>query len=209
LTSLRGNLEVALRKDRSPQEYKETIAEALGEAEHLSHLTQDLLLLAQTDASQLKLIVQAVDLKPFLEEVSAQTAPLLEEKNIKMALLPFPAGKAYFDPDRIKQLLFNLIDNAVKYGVPNGEIVLGAEVAGNYIKLTVRDNGIGIPIGEQQKIFERFYRVDKARSREQGGAGLGLSIVQWITNAHGGTILLESQENKGTVFTVTLPKAGL
>ncbi|MFN0118081.1 MAG: sensor histidine kinase [Elusimicrobiota bacterium] len=204
LTSLRGNLEVALRKDRPVEEYKETIEGALEEAEHLSQLTQDLLLLAQTDANQLKLNIQDVDLKGFLEDVFSQAEALPDDKKIKKVLLPLPETKVQFDPDRMKQLLLNLIENAIKYGVPNGEMSLGAELASGKLNLIVRDNGIGIPKGEQEKIFDRFYRVDKARSRQQGGSGLGLSIVQWIANAHGGRVRVVSQEGKGSMFTVEL-----
>ncbi len=205
LTSLRGNLEVALRKDRPVNEYKETIQGALEEAEHLSLLTQDLLLLAQTDAERLKLNIHDVELKGFLEDVFSQVESLPDNKKIKKVLRPVPQGTVQFDPDRIKQLLLNLVDNAIKYGIPNGEMNLGAELTGGELKLIVRDNGIGIPKEEQGKIFDRFYRVDKSRSRQQGGSGLGLSIVQWIVNAHGGRIQVESQKGEGTTFTVTLP----
>ena len=205
LTSLRGSLEVALRKDRSSEEYRETVAAALEEAEHLSELTQDLFLLAQTDANQLKLNVQEVRLKPFLEEALSLAAGLPDEKHIQIRLDPAPDATVRFDPDRMKQLLLNLIDNGIKYGVPNGWIRLTAEISGGRLKLVVQDNGIGIPKSEQERIFERFYRVDKARSRQTGGAGLGLSIVRWIAQAHGGRVQVESQEGKGTTFTVTIP----
>lgn len=205
LTSLRGHLEVALRKERPPLEYKETIANALEEAEHLSQLTQDLLLLSQMDAGQLRLNIQNVPLKNFLEDVFAQIDALPDEKNIKKTLTSPPDETVRFDPERIRQLLLILMDNALKYGRPNGVMSLEARVNGNAVEFVVRDNGIGIPSAEKEKIFDRFYRIDKSRSREQGGTGLGLSIARWIIEAHHGRIRVESQEGQGSMFVVSLP----
>ena len=109
------------------------------------------------------------------------------------------------DEFRLRQMLLNLIDNAVKYTPEGGRIWLSLEREGGYAKISVRDTGIGIPKEEVPKIFERFYRVDKARSRRMGGSGLGLSIVKWIVEAHKGRIEVESELGKGSCFTVWLP----
>jgi signal transduction histidine kinase len=106
---------------------------------------------------------------------------------------------------RLRQLVLNLIDNAIKYTPKNGTIALSLVRENGSAMIIVRDNGIGIPAEEQSKIFDRFYRVDKGRSREMGGTGLGLSIARWITEIHGGKIFVQSEVNKGSVFTVLLP----
>ena len=206
LTSLRGSLEVALRKDRPAEEYRETIANALEDAEHLSHLTQDLLLFAQADENQIKLNVQDVNLKSFMEETFHQAASLPDEKQIRKTLFPPPDVMVKIDPERVRQMVFILMDNATKYGKQGGDMLVKAEVAGEKLTISVRDNGIGISAEERDKVFDRFYRVDKARSRQQGGMGLGLSIAQWIANAHGGLITLDSKQEEGSTFTVVLPR---
>lgn len=208
LTSLRGNLEVALRKDRLAQEYKQTLQDALEEAEHLSQLTQDLLILAQTDAGKIKLNIQSMNVKNFLENVLSQAETLNNESKVQITAGPPPEGEVRFDPDRMSQLLLNLIDNAIKYSRPQGKIRIQTEIKGDQFQIIVEDDGIGIDREDLGKIFDRFFRVDKARSREQGGSGLGLSIVQWIVEAHQGRIDVESQLGKGSCFTVTLPLKG-
>lgn len=207
LTSLRGHLEVALRKERSPQEYRDTIQNALEEAEHLSQLTKDLLFLAQGDANKISLNRQSVSLKTLTADIFQQMEFFPDEKNIQKILHPIPDVQVSLDPDRIQQLLLNLMDNAIKYGRVNGSMSLSAAVKNNAVVFVVKDDGIGISKDDQEKIFDRFYRADKARSREQGGSGLGLSIVKWIVDAHGGWISLESELGRGSVFTVVLPLA--
>lgn len=205
LTALRGNLEVALRKERSTNEYKESIQSALEDAEHLSQLIQDLLLLAQTDAGQIKLNIQNVNIKDFLKEVFAQSQTLPNENKVRMNLKSVPPESVRFDPERIRELLLNLIDNALKYSRQKGEMNLGAEITDGKLKINVQDTGIGISQADIKRIFDRFYRVDKVRSRQQGGSGLGLSIVRWIVEAHRGEIEVQSEEGKGSTFIVTLP----
>ena len=112
------------------------------------------------------------------------------------------------DADRIQQVLFNLVDNAIKYGRAEGRVWIKARVASErMIEVSVCDNGPGIPPDSIDRVFERFYRVDKARSREQGGTGLGLSIVKHIVQSHGGEVWAESQLEQGTTFFFTLPPA--
>jgi signal transduction histidine kinase len=109
------------------------------------------------------------------------------------------------DADKLKQLLLNLVDNAIQYTPKGGQITLGLVREGGWARLTVADTGIGIPPEDLPHVFERFYRVDKARSRSAGGAGLGLSIASWIAQAHGGYIGVSSEPGRGTTFTVWLP----
>jgi two-component system phosphate regulon sensor histidine kinase PhoR len=117
-----------------------------------------------------------------------------------------PGLVARADPERLRQVLSNLVDNAIKYGRAEGHVTVGGRVVdAGRVELTVRDDGPGIPMEARARIFERFYRVDKARSREQGGTGLGLAIVKNVMQAHGGEVRVESESGKGTTFFLTLP----
>jgi two-component system, OmpR family, phosphate regulon sensor histidine kinase PhoR len=112
------------------------------------------------------------------------------------------------DVERIQQVLFNLVDNAIKYGRPEGSVWINARpAAGQFVEVSVRDNGPGIPPDAINRVFERFYRVEKARSREQGGTGLGLAIVKHIVQSHGGEVWVGSELGQGTTFFFTLPLA--
>ena len=109
------------------------------------------------------------------------------------------------DGDLLKQLLLNLVDNAIAYTPPGGRVELSLDVDGAWARLSVRDTGSGIPPEDLERIFERFYRLDEARTRRSGGAGLGLAIARWIAEAHGGHIAVESAVGQGSVFTLVLP----
>jgi heavy metal sensor kinase len=205
LTSLRGHVEVALRKDRSVDEYKTVLTNTLEEAENLSRLTQNLLLLAQADAKKIPLNKQSVDLEPFMNNIRALTDELKNEKNIVIKMNSSLKESAVFDPDQITRLLLILIDNALKYGRENGSVTIVAKNENSRHQWVVTDDGIGIPTEEVGKIFDRFYRVDKTRSREMGGIGLGLSIAHEIAEAHGGHLQADSRLGEGTTITLTLP----
>ena len=118
---------------------------------------------------------------------------------------PFPEVSISGDDELLKQLLLNLLDNAVKYTPSGGDIRVTLAVENGAAQVSVSDTGIGIPAEDQPRIFDRFYRVDKARSRAMGGAGLGLAIAQWIAEAHGGTLSVESVPGRGSSFILTLP----
>ena len=119
-----------------------------------------------------------------------------------------PGIEAYANADQVEQVVVNLIDNAIKYTGGGGTIHVSAEASGGFAALHVTDSGIGILSQDLPRIFERFYRVDKARSRQSGGTGLGLSIVKHIVESHGGAVTVESEYNRGSGFTVTLPLTG-
>jgi two-component system sensor histidine kinase CiaH len=142
----------------------------------------------------------------MISELIRKCHPLAEQKNIEFLTNIQENITIFGDKERIKQLLFILLDNALKYNVENGQVRMNIWREAESIKMEVSDTGIGIPLEHQHRIFERFYRVDKARSRQHEGNGIGLSIAQWIVDAHGGTISVQSEEGKGSCFIVTLPQ---
>ncbi len=205
LTGLRGTVEVAMRKKRSLEEHESILNTVHNESERLSELVWDLLSLARADAGGMKLEKTEVDIGSFLKNVFDEAEALNAEKSVTIRLGQVPSGKAVFDEAKIHQLLINLIENAIRYNKPGGEVIISAEKNDKSLSISVKDTGLGIMPDDQEKIFERFYRVDKARSREAGGTGLGLSIVRAIAEAHNGTITVQSVFSQGSVFTLTLP----
>ena len=177
------------------------------EAARLSRLIEDLLALSQIESKAMPLKLSLVELKPLAESVFASLEPAIKARGIAVAM-ECPDGFAVrADPDRLQQVLFNLADNAIKYNKPGGRVTLSVTPNGSWATLTVADTGIGIPDHDLPRLFERFYRVDKARSRELGGTGLGLSIVKHIVEAHGGSVSVDSQLDQSSRFSFTLPLA--
>jgi signal transduction histidine kinase len=205
LTIVRGEAEVALRSPRPAPEYERVLRSILEETEHMGHLIDGLLTLARADSGELKLEARPISLHELLSDLYQQAQVLAREKGIRVAFDCPPSLQAHGDELRLRQLFLNLLDNAVKYTGPGGRVWLEAwEEAGQPV-VRVRDTGIGIAPGDVPHLFDRFFRVDKARGREAGGSGLGLSICKWIVDAHGGTISVESQPGGGTSFGVRLP----
>lgn len=204
LSILRGELEVALKRQRKAEEYREVLVSCLEEVERMSKIVEDLLTLARADSGNFKLRLETVDLYALAREVFEFFKNRAEEKGIRFTL---EGGSVQLrgDKERLRQLVVNLVDNAIKYTPREGEVELKAFEEDGQAVLIVRDTGEGIPPEEQQKVFERFYRVDKSRSREKGGAGLGLAICKWIAEVHGGVVTLKSEPLKGSEFTVRLP----
>ena len=177
------------------------------DAVRLSRLIEDLLALSQIESQAIPLQLSVVELAPAAESIIASLQPALAQRKIAVSL-ELPAGLAVrADPDRLRQVLSNLIDNAIKYNKEEGRITLSAFANGAWVTVMVTDTGIGIPPQDLPRIFERFYRVDKARSRELGGTGLGLAIVRHIIESHGGSVSVESEPNRGSTFSFTLPSA--
>ncbi|MEW6488691.1 MAG: heavy metal sensor histidine kinase [Thermodesulfobacteriota bacterium] len=208
LTVLRGEAEVALRKPRSPEEYQAVLASSLEEAHRMGRIVEDLLLLAKGDLGEATVHKVPLDLAEVLGEVAAQATLLAEDKGLRFTSAGGPPAPVLADPLRLRQLFWNLLDNAVKYTPAGGRVFLshGRTDAG-WVRVTVKDTGIGIPPEDRERIFERFYRVDKHRARAQGGSGLGLSICCWIAQVHGGRIEVESKVDEGSAFIVYLPPA--
>jgi heavy metal sensor kinase len=207
LTILKGEIEVGLRKRRHPGEYKEILASNLEEVNHMSQIVDDLLFLSKADMGEVHLQKHRINLAKLVSEVHVQAQTIAMTKDIKVHISNDVNGVVIGDRLKLRELLLNLVDNGVKYTPEGGEMRISLEKDDGQFKLRVMDNGIGIAPEDQPHIFDRFYRVDKARSREAGGSGLGLSICKWIVQAHGGEISVESELGKGSTFTVTLPLA--
>jgi two-component system OmpR family sensor kinase len=207
LTILKGEMEVVLRKRRRPEEYQKILNSNLEEVNHMTQIVDDLLFLSKADMGEVHLQKNRIDLTKLVSEVGAQAKMIAMAKDIKVHINNDSGVAVIGDRLRLRELLLNLADNGVKYTPGGGEVRISLERDDGRVKLRVVDNGIGIDPEDQPYIFDRFFRVDKARSREAGGSGLGLSICKWIVEAHGGEIFVESEVGKGSTFTVTLPMA--
>jgi two-component system phosphate regulon sensor histidine kinase PhoR len=182
------------------------------EADRLDELIRDLLSLARIESGDLGLEPQAVRLDRAIADCTERHQTRAEAKTLTLVEKPPrdapPDVAAWADPDAIRQVLDNLVDNAIKYTNNGGRVTVRWKAAADRVSLEVEDTGVGIPEKDLPRIFERFYRVDKARSRELGGTGLGLAIVKHLVQAMKGAVKVASKEGKGTTFTVTLPRAG-
>jgi len=207
LSVLRGETEVALTKTRTVDEYQESLSLIKEEAERLSRIVEDLFLLArQPMETPSALIREPMSLNNAVRDCARAAAVLAKRKKIRLETENRKDQLVVNgDEELIKRMILNLLDNAVKYTPEHGEISVTTNRKNGNAEIVVRDTGIGIPQSAQQQIFDRFYRVDKTRSRELGGAGLGLSIVAWIVAAHGGAISIDSTPGQGSTFTVDLP----
>jgi two-component system phosphate regulon sensor histidine kinase PhoR len=175
--------------------------------ERLNNLINDLLELSKIESKEIKMEFQSVNLRELVDVVVSNFKGAIEQKGHKVVIdIPFDLTQVEVDPEKIEQVFTNLLDNAIKFTPQNGKICIRAVDKGKDIQIEVSDTGIGIPQEHLGRLFERFYRVDKARSRELGGTGLGLSIVKHIIQAHGGKVGVESEFGKGSKFFFILPK---
>jgi two-component system phosphate regulon sensor histidine kinase PhoR len=206
LSLIKGYVETLLDGARTNPEVAERFLKIIERnAQRLDLLIQDLLTISALESGRITLTLQPVELHPLVEKVFADLKPPADNKNIAL-VNSLPGLTASADGNRLEQVLANLVDNAIKYGRAQGTVTVGGHKTedGN-IEIFVQDDGPGIPAEALDRVFERFYRVDKARSREQGGTGLGLSIVKHIVQAHGGDVRVESELGKGSTFYFTLP----
>jgi signal transduction histidine kinase len=211
LTIMRGETEVALRSPRTPGEYELTLRSILEETQLLTRVIDQLLTLARADSGELRLETRTVALHELLTDLHDQALVLARPKGIEVTLSCPDSLPARGDELRLRQLFLNLLDNAVKYTGPGGQIRIGARPEpspnGAWCVVEVRDTGMGIAPEDQPQLFDRFFRADRSRGRDAGGAGLGLAICHWIVTAHGGTIEVESAPGTGSTFRVRLPGA--
>lgn len=205
LTIVRGEIELALRSPKPPEEYRRVLESTLEETLRLTSIIDNLLTLAKADQGLYRAEFSEVNMKELVEELFEDSEVLAASKRIHVTVEEASPITIVGDRGRLRQLFLNLIDNAIKYTPEGGKVTIGVARQNGVAVFRVSDTGIGIPREEQGKIFDRFYRVDKARSREIGGTGLGLSIAKWIAELHRGSIDVASEPLKGSVFTVRLP----
>ena len=178
------------------------------EAAHLNAMVEDLRLLSQADAGELRIELTKVEIGSIVREIIERQWNLMREKQLTLDY-QLPDNEVFImgDTQRLSQILINLINNAVQHTAAGGKIVINAEQNGNFVDISVQDNGEGIPAEDLPYVFERLYRVEKSRSRDEGGTGLGLSIARSLVEAQGGTISVESAEGYGSTFKIRLPLA--
>lgn len=205
LTSLRGNIEVTLRKKRSPEEYEELLRNNLADIIRISRISDNLLLLARADNNILEIRRQWFDIGILLERVVEQLRFKADRAGLSVTGEYAECLEVSGDVELIEQAFTNIVDNAIKYSGKGGDIKITARKQGGFATVLFKDTGIGIAEKDLPHIFERFYRADKAHSRKLGGTGLGLAITQWIIQAHEGRVEVRSVEGSGTDFLVRLP----
>lgn len=205
LTSIRGYVEL-LENDMATNEKmkKDFLARIKKEANNMTNLINDILMISRLETKEAEVIMSEVRICPLLNEVCSSLEPLAKEYQVELKLSCRPITMAA-NSEQLRELFSNLIMNAIKYNKPGGKVEVTIAAESKELVLTVEDTGVGIPEDAKQRIFERFYRVDKGRSKKVGGTGLGLSIVKHIVNYYEGSIEVESKLGEGTRFTVRLP----
>lgn len=185
--------------------YQEFMQDIVMEIDRENKIIEDLLALVRMDKTASPLNLSSVNLNELLELVLKRLKPIAQKKNVEILFESFRPVVAEIDEVKFTQVISNLVENAIKYNIVDGWVHVSLNADYQYFYVRVEDSGIGIPAESQNKVFERFYRVDKARSRETGGTGLGLAIVKSIILMHHGTIKMHSEENIGTTFTLRIP----
>lgn len=209
LTSIRGFAETLLEGALDdPDAARHFVGIIKRESDQLGRLIDDILDLSRIEGGRWKVKKEPLHLHQLAEETVGRLAPKAQSLGVDLRLTISPAlPEIHGDTVRLAQVLLNLVDNALKYTPAGGSVTVSAEDLGNMIRLKVADTGTGIPKADLPRLFERFYRVDKARSRATGGTGLGLSIVKHIVEAHGGSVGVDSDLGRGATFFFTLPKS--
>ena len=205
LTAIHSVGEVGLRGEPNAKRYREVIESMLEETGRLTRLVESLLTISRADSGQIQLVRAPIVVLPFVREVGAFVEVLADEKNQRLSIDGDENSKVQVDRAILRQILINLLDNAIKYTPIGGQIHVRVSTADRMISVEVEDNGPGIAATHRDRVFERFYRVDEGRSRENGGAGLGLAIAKWGAEAHGGRLELICPSHPGCRFRLMLP----
>jgi heavy metal sensor kinase len=205
LTILRTEAEVALRMPRDPQHYRAVLEDQLEELERLSRLAERLLFLSRGDAGLVPILRQSVDLRDIVDKVAEHMRVVAAEKGVNLVLDGVSPCSVNADEDQLRRLLFNLVDNAIKFTPAKGTVAINICCRDGVAQVEVGDTGTGIPAEHLPHVFQRFYRVDPSREAEIGGTGLGLAIARSIAEAHEGSIVIESTVGVGTRVILTLP----
>jgi heavy metal sensor kinase len=206
LTALRGGIEIALRAERSPDEYRRVLASSIEEVDQLIRLAEDLLLLSRSTVG-LSAARQPVDLEPLCLEALELGVRLAKGKGVNVSMGATVPAIVHGDAGALRRVLLNLVDNAVKYTPAGGSVVISLARVADSVALVVEDTGIGIDPADAKRIFEPFLRLDAGRNRDTGGSGLGLAIARSIVLAHGGTLEVDNRPGGGSRFTINLPAA--
>ena len=207
LTAIRGFAETALTSTLSPDEARSQIEVILRNAERLENLIRDMLELSRIESRRLPLQPCELDVERLASAVLRDMEPRMQERRLDVSLTADAAVPAWADRRALEQVLTNLLDNAAKYTDPGGRVAVEISARPDAVRVAVADTGMGISPEDRERIFERFYRVDKARSLSLGGTGLGLSIVKHLVQAMGGDVFVESEPGRGSTFRFTLPRA--
>ena len=205
LTIIRGEIEVLLRKERTKEEYMKTLKSALEESHRMEKIIDDLLFLSRLEALDKSKLKQNVELGEVLKQILESRRPSALNKELELITEKIKPALVCGNKDLLERLITNVIDNAIRFTPSRGQIEIVLGKVHDVVQLEISDTGIGIPEDSLPYIFDRFYVVEKSRSRETGGSGLGLSIVKWLADSHGAEISIQSQVNEGTTFTIKFP----
>lgn len=210
LTILKGETEVALRWAKTPEEFQNMLASNMEEINRMERIIEDLLMLAKSDAGELPMEKNHLSLSDLLQDIYLAGRALADGKQLEVLLNLKVKEEISIQGDelRLRQMFLNLISNAVKYTPAPGKVEISLTLSGSDAVIVIADTGIGIPAEHLPHIFDRFYRIDEARNREAGGAGLGLAITKWIVDAHEGKIEISSTPEVGSEFVIRLPLEG-
>jgi heavy metal sensor kinase len=205
LTVLQGNLEVTLQHARTTGEYRDALIGNLEQVEKLITLARSLLTLTKVTGDRPRVQLSPLHLEPLAGDLIAELGVLADDRRISLSLESTSVPPILGDAQWLKQALINLLDNSLRYTPPGGMVTVRLHHSDGHVHIAVRDTGHGIEPEHLPHLFDHFYRTDKARARDSGGTGLGLAIVKGIVEAHGGTVSVESQPGKGSVFTLRFP----